>query len=57
MNRSWKTVVAGSLYPIGKLLQTINDGPKWLFYVGQALEYIAVFGLGVVAKDFNKTGA
>lgn len=54
--KNWKTIVSGSLYPLGKLLQSINDGPRWIFYVGQAVEIIAVAGLGLVAKDYDKTG-
>lgn len=54
--KNWKTIVAGSLYPLAKMLENIQGGPKWLYYVGQGLEIIAVFGIGVVAKDYDKTG-
>jgi hypothetical protein len=54
--KNWKTVVSGSLYPLAKWIQTIQGGPHWIFYVGQALEIIAVFGLGISAKDYDKTG-
>lgn len=54
--KNWKTIVSGSLYPLAKLLQNIKGEPVWLFYLGQALEIVAVFGLGIVAKDYDKTG-
>lgn len=53
---SWKTGIMGCLYPLAKFIQNIPDGPKWIFYFGQALEIVAVMGLGVVAKDYNVTG-
>ena len=54
--KNWKTIVSGSLYPIAKWLQIYRDGPSWFFALGQVLEIVAVFGLGIVAKDFDKTG-
>lgn len=53
---NWKTIVTGSLYPLAKWLQTIQNAPVWVYYVGQALEIVAVFGLGIVAKDYDKNG-
>lgn len=53
--KNWKTILTGSLYPLAKWLQTIQGAPHWLWYVGQGMEIIAVFGLGIVAKDYDKT--
>jgi hypothetical protein len=54
--RNWKTVVAGSLYPLAKLIESQQGFPKWAYFVGQALEIVAVCGLGIVAKDYDKSG-
>lgn len=54
MTRSWKTIVAGSLYPLAKLLENTQGMPKWVYFLGQAMEIIAVCGLGVVAQDYDK---
>jgi hypothetical protein len=53
---NWKTILAGSLYPLAKMLENIKGGPVWIYYIGQTLEIVAVFGLGIVAKDYNVTG-
>lgn len=55
MTRSWKTVVAGSLYPLAKLIENYQGFPKWVYFLGQAMEIVAVCGLGVVAQDYDKT--
>jgi hypothetical protein len=54
--KNWKTIVTGSLYPLAKWLQNYQNGPHWFYAVGQVLEIVAVFGLGIVAKDYDKTG-
>lgn len=55
MQRSWKTIAAGSLYPLAKLIENYQGMPHWCYFVGQALEIVAVFGLGVAAKDYDKS--
>lgn len=54
--KNWKTIVAGSLYPLAKWAENYQSGPHWLFAAGQILEIVAVFGLGISAKDYDKTG-
>lgn len=54
--KNWKTVAAGSLYPLAKLIENQQGFPKWVYFVGQALEIVAVCGLGIVAKDYDKSG-
>jgi len=53
---NWKTSLAAILYPLGKALQNYTTGPHWFYFLGQALEVTSVAFLGLVAKDFNKTG-
>lgn len=54
--KNWKTALAAILFPLGKALQTYQNGPSWFYLVGQVLEWSSVTLLGFVAKDFNKTG-
>jgi hypothetical protein len=54
--KNWKTIVTGSLYPLAKWMQNSHSFPAWVWTLGQALEIIAVFGLGISAKDYDKTG-
>jgi hypothetical protein len=50
---NWKTTAAAIAYAVGKFLQTYQHGPSWMFHVGQVLEYAAIGGGFIVAKDFN----
>jgi hypothetical protein len=48
---NWKTTAAAITYAVGKFLQTYQHGPSWMFLVGQVLEYAAIGGGFIVAKD------
>ena len=49
--KNWKTTAAGILYGIGKYLQTVTNGPLWLYPLAQVIEGIAIAGGFMVAND------
>lgn len=54
MKASYKTTLCGLVGAIGTYLATVKD-PAWLGLVGQFLCAIGVAGMGVFARDNDKT--
>lgn len=54
--KSWKTTLCGALAALGAYLTTQPD-PAWLATVGKVLSAVAVAGVGLFARDNDKTSA
>lgn len=52
--KSWKTTLFGAIGAIGVFLTSQAD--PTLQVIGQVVSAIALFGIGMVAKDSNVTG-
>lgn len=54
MSKSWKTTLFGCLGAVGVFLMNQKD-PAWLSIVGQILGAIGTAGIGMTARDNDKT--
>lgn len=52
--KSWKTTVCGAVAALGTYLATIPD-PAWLGTLGKVLVAVATAGIGLFARDNDKT--
>lgn len=51
---SWKTTLCGALAALGTFLTTVKE-PTWLATVGTVLVGLGSAGLGLFARDNNRT--
>ena len=52
--KSWKTTAFGALGALGVYLTSVKD-PEWVSVIGQFVSAISTFGLGMVARDNDKS--
>jgi hypothetical protein len=52
--KSWKTTLCGALAALGTYLVTLPD-PAWLATVGKLLIGLGTAGVGLFARDNDKT--
>lgn len=54
MKTSWKTTLCGSIAALGAFLATQTD-PSWLPVLGKLLAGAGAFGIGMFARDNDKS--